>query len=552
MALDMSPQEKAVGDANFKRSVGQLANNQVNVPNPQGGMTRRQFMQGLVAAGATVPIAAAAYYGYTNNSFRERPVRAAVIGVGDEGGVLIGEHNPEYLEIVAICDIRPSNYENRVWRGEAPPSPRKGLNHHYGNNAKTRIKHYTNYREMLNDQSLGLEAVVIALPLHLHAPVAIDCMRAGKHVLCEKLMAWNIRQCKEMIRVAREQEVVLSIGHQRHYSLLYAHANEIVNTGILGDIHHIRALWHRNNVRPKPQADRDPNDRFDIYLDSWRKSVTADDRNALGNMDLARYGYNSSTSHTALEELVRWRLYDETGGGLMAELGSHQLDACSIFLGKRHPLSVSATGGKYYYQDDREVEDHVFCTFEFPGKNYRANGNSQERNDIVVVTYSSINTNSFEPYGECVMGTKGTLVVEEEQKAMLWGTGGRSTAMGVSTSAGGQPALESSASEGRGAATAQAVGQNALGHAPPSRGYREEMEHFAYVIRMRDQATEADRANLKVRCDGEAAMADAIMALVANKAIRTRQRIPFQDSWYRYDNNDVPDPERTARTLPNS
>ena len=42
-----------------------------------------------------------------------------------------------------------------------------------------------------------------------------------------------------------------------------------------------------------------------------------------------------------------------------------------------------------------------------------------ERNDVVVVTYSSINTNAFEPYGECVMGSKGTLVVEEEQKAML-------------------------------------------------------------------------------------------------------------------------------------
>ena len=47
--------------------------------------------------------------------------------------------------------------------------------------------------------------VVIALPLHLHAPVAIDCLQAGKHVLCEKLMAWNISQCKEMIRAADSQ-----------------------------------------------------------------------------------------------------------------------------------------------------------------------------------------------------------------------------------------------------------------------------------------------------------------------------------------------------------
>ena len=72
-----------------------------------------------------------------------------------------------------------------------------------------------------------------------------------------------------------------------------------------------------------------------------------------------------------MEELVRWRLYKRTGGGLMAELGSHQLDACSIFLGKVHPLAVTGVGGKIFYPtDDREVDDHVFVTYEFPGKNY--------------------------------------------------------------------------------------------------------------------------------------------------------------------------------------
>ena len=90
------------------------------------------------------------------------------------------------------------------------------------------------YRELLANPEI--DAVVIALPLNLHAPVAIEAMRAGKHVLCEKLMARNIRECKEMIRVANETDRVLSIGHQRHYSLLYAHAVEIINAGVLGDV----------------------------------------------------------------------------------------------------------------------------------------------------------------------------------------------------------------------------------------------------------------------------------------------------------------------------
>src|SRR5205085_8956473 len=130
--------------------------------------------------------------------------------------------------------------------------------------------------------------------------------------------------------------------------------------------------------------ERDPQTGEIVYRDGWRPDIREDDRKALAGR-IRQLGYKS------MEELVRWRLYHRTGGGLMAELGSHQLDACSIFLGKVHPLAVTGVGGKLFYHDDREVDDHVFVTFEFPGKHY-----AQDKNDVVVVTYSSINTNSFE------------------------------------------------------------------------------------------------------------------------------------------------------------
>jgi len=240
----------------------------------------------------------------------------------------------------------------------------------------------------------------------------------------------------------------------------------------------------------------------------------------------------------------------------MAELGSHQLDACSIFLGKKHPLAVTAVGGKNFYKDEREIEDEVFCIFEFPGVDYRpaplldrATGNQNYRN-IVYVTYSSINSNGFEPYGECLMGSKGTLVVELEQNVMLWGGSGRSTAVSVNTPAGGRPVLDASASTDPGAARAADAGQISLGHAPPSRGYRQEMEHFAYCIRMRDQGMERDRANLKPRCDGTAAMADAIIALTANKAMRKQTRIEFDPAWFDPEKMDkVPDDDMVPERL---
>ena len=65
----------------------------------------------------------------------------------------------------------------------------------------------------------------------------------------------------------------------------------------------------------------------------------------------AHISVDTIVQNASVEQLIRWRLYEKTGGGLMAELGSHQLDASSIFLGKVKPLSVAGAGGRYFYGD---------------------------------------------------------------------------------------------------------------------------------------------------------------------------------------------------------
>src|SRR5438128_1763067 len=525
MSLYLTSEQKAAGKANFERAVGTHA------------LDRRDFMKGMLAAGAVLPISAAAYFGY--QKAQGNPVKVGLIGGGDEGGVLVGEHNPDYLEFVAVADIRPSNLK-RIFKGENPPSPRKGFERIYGGKAAG-IKKYDDYKKLLEDKDI--EAVVIAVPLHLHAQVAIDAMQAGKHVLCEKLMGWNIAQCKKMIQVADETNRILSIGHQRHYSLLYAHALEIIKSGELGDVKHIRALWHRNNSWPK--LDKDGKAMLDergqpVLRDGWRPDIPAEDREAL-QARITELGYKS------MEELVRWRLFNRTGGGLMAELGSHQLDACSIFLGKVHPLAVSGFGGKIFYHDEREVDDHVFVTFEFPVPGYfndKEHKTVKDKNDIVVVTYSSINTNAFEPYGECVMGNHGTMIVSQETDIMLYphgAAGGRSTAVTVSKEGKGLTVLDASASTGATEQKAVDVGRDAIGKAPVSRGYREEMEDFAYCVRMWNQS---DKKNRRLpRCHGRVAMADAIIALTSNQAMRKKQRIEFKHEWFDAASTEVPDPD---------
>jgi predicted dehydrogenase len=556
MAIDhLTDEQRALGKENYARTVGGLS-------------SRREFMKGLLAAGATVPLAAGAYFGY--KSIQGNPVKAALIGGGDEGGVLVGEHNPDYLQFIAVCDIRPSNLK-RIFDGEPAPSPRKGFKAHYGAVCDQKdpgigthyIRQFTDYRRMLTELKDDIEAVVIALPLHLHAPVAVDVMKFGKergkpvHVLCEKLMAWDIASCKRMIEVAKDTGSILSIGHQRHYSLLYAHAKEIIEAGVLGEVRHIRALWHRNNTWPfvanpkvKTVPGTDP-----YYRDGWYPPVLQEDYDALKDR-VKEYGYDD------VEQLVRWRLHNATGGGLMAELGSHQLDASSIFLGKVKPLAVSGVGGKYFYRkgkNDRDCEDHVFVTYEFPGPNHpQGPHKGSDAEDVVVVTYSSISTNAFEDYGECVMGSHGSMVVEKEQAVMLFkepepgkpGGPAKTTAVGVSATGAGKPALESSSTYAPTAAVTPNAGAGVpvgAGNAPVSRGYREEMEDFAYCIRQWDKglgyAKDGDghyKQRLP-RCHGEVAMADAIIALTANRAMREHHKIEFEPEWFLADSKKVPD-----------
>ncbi len=532
MALDLTEEQKIAGRKNYEEATGEL--------------TRRGFMKSMVAAGAVVPLGAAVYFGY--DSWKgNKAVRTALIGCGDEGGILIGDHNPEFNEIVAVCDIRPYN-QKRIFTGDT--GPRKGLNKIYGVDTAKKIAVYDDYKALINDISkLGLEAVIIAVPLHLHAPMAIDCMNAGLHVLCEKLMARTITLCKDMTKTAKDKKVLLNIGHQRHYSMLYAHATEVVNSGVLGDIKHIKAQWPRNNSWPyDPKSEKEPvaeGFKLPELRDGWYKAIYKADAEAPWLKDkesLKKLGYKD------IEELVRWRCFNRTGGGLMAELGSHQLDAASIFLGHVHPIAVSGVGGKFFYgpgKNDRESDDAVFVNFEFPGKNHpHGPHGGKDESDIVVVSYTSFNTNSFENYGECLMGSRGTMLVEMEKDVFLYkenepgktGSGGKDTAIKVTGEKAGAASMAASSTWGGGGA-AISKASSAPAWDTPVRGYRSEMEHFAYCVRKWDKNIGWEKKDGKFvqevpRCHGEVAMADAILALTANMAMKTKQRIEFDPKWF--------------------
>jgi len=566
--MNLSPEERQVGRENFSAAAAY-------------GLSRRGLLQGTITAGLVAGGGLGTfYYGYEKSL--GKPLRVGVIGTGDEGSVLLGAVNPDFIRVVAIADIRPYNIHRAFhgdWYSDEQLKVRPGLMAKYGwkteDEARKHVKVYDkDYKELVADPNV--ETIIIGLPLHLHAAVAIEAMKAGKHGLTEKLIAKTVGECKEMARAAEQTGKILAVGHQRHYNILYDNAVDILKNGLIGELHYIRAQWHRGNMpgkdswaQPLPpgtrKGDKD-DDKLLKQLASWKKHLEKAEGADIDKwqkriaqleaqmadkvVDAAKHGYEPKVVKDAagnvkyqappLEELIRWRLWGRTGGGLMVELGSHQLDAASIFIAamhggkKQHPISVSAGGSRSLFDWDREIEDHLYCVLEFPAPGYDPK-DALGRLRKIGVSYASINGNGFGGYGEIVFGTKGTLILEREKESMLFKDSDTKSKVEVKEGKGG-PTIDTQASPGAGGGPA-AQGAAAIGP-DVSRGYREEIEHWAWCIRNPDPKN-------KPRCTPEVAMGDAVIALTTNIAARKGIRINFKEEWFDAKKPETPetDPE---------
>jgi len=434
---------------------------------------RRAFLQ----AAATLPVLGAFGWAAYSKAAHDRPVQAGIIGAGAEGRVLLENAPAKLIEFRAVADIRPDSRE----AARAVISTRWG---------KEPEMFPGDYRKLLERDDL--EAVVIATPLWMHAPMTLAALNAGKHVFCEKTMALKVADAKRMWQAARSQHRVLQIGHQRHANKLYHWALGMIKQGRIGDVYHVRTLWHRNS--------------------DWRRELPSPEE--LKAMDPSfsaeKWGYGS------LEELVNWRLYRKYSDGLMGELGSHQIDVVNWFAGTV-PKRVLTSGGVYAYDDGRNVADHIFATYEYPGGDLCPTG--------LTATFSAITTNKLDNYYEQFMGTKGTIIISGEGEGMLFSeSDDQATSIALDKATSGKPLLAASASRladassGQAAATAAGPGRQ-IDRLEP---YAKELEAFCSAIKY----------GTDVPCSPQAALAAAVAVSGANEAADKKQAVELPASLY--------------------
>jgi len=298
-------------------------------------ITRRQFIHhaGAVAAAVTV----------TNTSPRRAVAGAnerlgvGFIGCGGRSGAhfnavhWLKTQAKEPLDIVAACDVYRPRMESRA-------------------KAYGAAKMYMDYRELLADPKV--DVVCIATPDHHHGQQAIDAVKAGKHVYCEKPVThWRqFDLTKKLAKTVVGSDRAFQLGTQGMYDGAWAQMKKLVADGLIGRPVHAECGYFR--------------------VGDWgERGMPMDDPNAKPGADLNWEAFLGEMPKCPFDvsRFFRWRMYEDYAGGPSTDLFPHSLTPVLSILGVGMPSTVVATGGKFRYQE-REIPDTYNTLIDFPEK----------------------------------------------------------------------------------------------------------------------------------------------------------------------------------------
>ncbi len=291
---------------------------------------RRTFLKqggaGLVGASAL------GWAGATRALGAGDTVVLGVIGCGGRSNALIKAFAAQKgVEIASVCDP-----------DEARAGAAAKLAEKVGGKAPRVV---ADLRRVLDDKAV--DAVVIVTPDHWHAPAAILALEAGKHAYVEKPCSHNIREGQLLVEAARRNGRVVQHGTQSRSSPFVSRAMQMLREGAIGDVLVAKAfdIQRRDDIgHAEPSS---PPPRFDYDL--W-----------LGPAPFVPFQKN--------RHHYTWHWWYDFGTGDMGNDGVHELDIARWGLGvEGHPTTVSALGGKYYFDDDQQFPDTQMVVFEYPG-----------------------------------------------------------------------------------------------------------------------------------------------------------------------------------------
>ena len=283
----------------------------------------------------------------------DNDLRLGFIGLGRQGMFLLNG----FLQIPGVKAVAASDvYGIKRKRFE------KRVNAFYNKAGKeVKIETYEKYGDILKREDIN--AVVIAVPDHSHAYIAIAALKAGKDVYLEKPMTFTIKEGQELRKVVRETGRIFGLGSQQRSDPNFQYAVNLVQTGAIGKITRVNAFV---GAPPKPYTLPEEPVPADLNWDLW-----------LGPLPATIHFNKELNPPITLEPEVNetiwggWRWYKEMGGGFTTDWGAHMFDIAQWGLGmdKNGPVEISPIGDGTEYISWTYANGVVMTSEPFDEKN---------------------------------------------------------------------------------------------------------------------------------------------------------------------------------------
>mgnify|MGYP005810008065 CR=1 FL=1 len=283
-------------------------------------MNRRDFSHVIAGAALT----AASYQRVLGANDR---LRFALVGSGRRGAAVANAFlKTAEAELACVCDIYDEHrrdFKSRLQTGASIPETGA-------------------HEEALARRDV--DAVILAVPDHLHLDLARDALASGKHVYLEKPATHAFAEGAELRRLVRKSGKVCQIGTQQRSGAHYYRAKEqYFDAGRLGSVAFVRAVWNdfpwqarRIPARPKPAG-----------------------------LDWNRFLGHAPKVEWQMARYDSWRCFKDYGAGVLADILNHWADVAQWMLSDAAPRTAVTAGGIYQYTDGRENPDTVNSLLQY-------------------------------------------------------------------------------------------------------------------------------------------------------------------------------------------
>ena len=297
---------------------------------------RRQFVK--TTARATAAIGVIGAFPFVSNRVLGANDRLSVgfIGVGGRGSSHVATvkrliQDGQNLRIAAVNDAYEHRLQEAARQADAKP--------------------FARHQELL--ASKDVDIVCIATPDRLHVPQALDAIRAGKDVYCEKPMGhWSqTALSKQFYLETKKLGRIVQIGNQGNSSSAWKKVAELVKSGIIGKVQLVQAGFYR--------------------LGDWGERMPIPDKNAKPGPDLDWEAFLGDAPKVpfSVDRFFSWRKYLDYAGGPCTDLFPHVFTPFVSTLGLKFPALAVASGGIFKYTTyDREVPDTFNMCLDYPEK----------------------------------------------------------------------------------------------------------------------------------------------------------------------------------------